>query len=96
MALQDEIRGISQRCSAGWVQNLAHPKDIWVETGVRFRPLDSENCGLGTDNISPEQSYTPLRYKGAGPYIAMASRIPTPNHHTIRRYMPAINHHCLS
>jgi hypothetical protein len=86
MALQDEERRRFQVCSVAWFPDFAHPQDgEWG--GSRVLDLENPYHGLATGSMNSEQPCTPLGYKGAGPYIAMASH--TPSHsHTVHRYMP--------
>ena len=62
-----------------------------MENRDRFHFLDWDDYSLVAVSMRSEQSCKPPGYKGARPSLAMGSRIPTPNHHTIRQYMPVIN-----
>jgi len=76
--------------------HLGHLQDKWVENRDRFHFLDWDDYSLVAVSMRSEQSCKPPGYKGARPSLAMGSRIPTPNHHTIRQYMPVIKRPCLS
>jgi len=90
VVLQGEERRRFQVSSVAWLPDFAHPRDDQVENGDRFRVPDLENPYrvLVTGSTRPERPCTPLGYKEAGPYTAMASHTPSHSHHTVHRYRP--------